>query len=144
MGVNWMPVPGVPGRFVSVPGDLVHDCRPGLTCDSWICRFKDGAKICAISGRFLSQEGDVSPRKRVIESALEAEGDEDAKRHQDRAVENSTAALLARGDQAMDVELMSSSPPVSLRSYNPRPHDSYSPASMSVEMRSWATSFDAA
>jgi len=144
LGVNWMPVPGVPGRFLSVPGNLVHDCRPGLKCDSWICRFKDGARICAISGRFLAQDGDVSPRKRVIERALEAQSDgEDAKRHQDRAVENSTAALWARGDQAMDVEpmLMSSPPPVSLRSYNPRPHDS---APMHVESRSWATSFDAA
>ena len=117
MGVDWRPVLDVPGRFLSFPGNIVHDCRPGLPCDAWICRFKDGAKICAISGRYLASPGDISPRKRAL---YNDEGDA-GKRHQDRPLPDSSADLIEMQTDSMDIDTSHGLTDVSLRSYNPRP-----------------------
>lgn len=110
MGVDdWQPTEN-PAIFVSPSTGFVHECSVG-TCRSWILRFVDGVKICAISGRLLMDtSSEVSPRKRMMENdersthtndddTGDSMDDESAlnlssiKRHQNRPLPGSSAYL---------------------------------------------------
>lgn len=110
----------------------MHECGNGKPCSAWICRFKDGAKICAISGRFLASEEDISPRKRAGESTdfiPDEQGDVAVgKRHQEKPIPNSSADLSERFNvnaDSCDMDVVALSPSRfdvahSLHSYNPK------------------------
>jgi hypothetical protein len=86
--------------FVSPSTNLIHECHAN-TCTSWVIRFVDGVRICAISGRLLMPNTGRSPRKRD----LEIDNDE-SKRHQDKPIPGSTAYLTEKFglESAMQIE----------------------------------------
>jgi hypothetical protein len=90
MGLNdWVAVSAF--TYISPSSGLVHDCNP-LTCQSWVLRFVDGVKICAISGKLLmvANPATTSSRKRCSTE------DSGSKRHQDKAIPGSSAYLTEK------------------------------------------------
>ena len=89
-GVNdWVPFENEPNVFISPSTGQVHHCDPN-TCGSWILRFVDGVKICAISGKLILKGNTPSSRKRVSNDL------DQIKRHQDKPIQGSSAYLTEK------------------------------------------------